>query len=72
MFYVDARKQLPAVSQPATGQKTVRPSALDCAKLGVYQAENEQAIPFGLQEYLELVDTMGVLCIRPNAVSNAV
>ena len=26
-FYVDARKPLPVASQPATGQKTVRPSA---------------------------------------------
>ena len=43
-FYVDARKQLPAVSQPVAGQKTVRPSALECAKLGVYQAMNEQGI----------------------------
>ncbi len=43
-FYVDARKALPAVSQPAPGQKTVRPSALECAKLGVYQAMTEQGI----------------------------
>ena len=43
-FYVDARKQLPAVSQPAAGQKTVRPSALACAKLGVYEAMTEQGI----------------------------
>ena len=43
-FYVDARKLLPAVSQPAAGQKTVRPSALECAKLGVYQAMTEQGI----------------------------
>ena len=43
-FYVDARKQLPNVSQPAAGQNTVRPSALECAKLGVYQAMNEQGI----------------------------
>ena len=43
-FYVDARKSLPAVSQPAPGQKTVRPSALECAKLGVYQAMTEQGI----------------------------
>ena len=43
-FYIDARKQLPTVSQPAAGQKTVRPSALECAKLGVYQAMNEQGI----------------------------
>ena len=31
-FYVDARKPLPTVSQPAAGQKTVCPSALECAK----------------------------------------
>ena len=31
-------------SQPAMGQKTVRPSALECAKLGVYQAMTEQGI----------------------------
>ncbi|PWB55184.1 MAG: HicB family protein [Nitrosomonadales bacterium] len=43
-FYVEARKSLPAVSQPAPGQKTVRPSALECAKLGVYQAMTEQGI----------------------------
>ncbi len=43
-FYVDARKALPAASQPAAGQKTVRPSALECAKLGVYQAMTDQGI----------------------------
>lgn len=43
-FYVDARKSLPAVSKPTLGQKTVRPSALECAKLGVYQAMTEQGI----------------------------
>ncbi len=43
-FYVDARKALPAASLPATGQKTVRPSALECAKLGVYQAMTDQGI----------------------------
>jgi len=43
-FYVDARKSLPAVSLPLAGQKTVRPSALECAKLGVYQAMTEQGI----------------------------
>ncbi|MBI5917807.1 MAG: type II toxin-antitoxin system HicB family antitoxin [Nitrosomonadales bacterium] len=43
-FYVDARKPLPIASQPADGQKTVRPSALECAKLGVYQAMTEQGI----------------------------
>lgn len=43
-FYVDARKQLPAASKPKRGQKTVRPSALESAKLGVYQAMTEQGI----------------------------
>jgi antitoxin HicB len=43
-FYVDGRKPLPAASKPAKGQKTVRPSALECAKLGVYQAMTEQGV----------------------------
>lgn len=43
-FYVDARKPLPVVSKPKRGQHTVRPSALECAKLGVYQAMTEQGI----------------------------
>lgn len=43
-FYVDARRPLPEVSQPSEGQKTVSPSALECAKLGVYQAMVEQGI----------------------------
>lgn len=43
-FYVDARKPLPLTSQPKVGQKTVQPSALECAKLGVYQAMTEQGI----------------------------
>lgn len=43
-FYVEARKPLPVVSKPVQGQKTVRPSALECAKLGVYQAMTEQGI----------------------------
>ncbi len=43
-FYVDARKPLPAVSKAKRRQKTVRPSALECAKLGVYQAMIEQGI----------------------------
>ena len=37
-FYVDDRKQLPAPVKAAKGQNTVSPSALECAKLGVYQA----------------------------------
>lgn len=43
-FYVDARKPLPAPSKPKRGQRTVRPSALEGAKLGVYQAMTEQGI----------------------------
>jgi antitoxin HicB len=43
-FYVDDRKPLPVPSKPKRGQKTVRPSALECAKLGVYRAMTEQGI----------------------------
>ena len=43
-FYVDERKPLPSASKPDKGQKTVRPRALECAKLGVYQAMTEQGV----------------------------
>lgn len=43
-FYVSARQPLPTPSAPTIGQHTVRPSALECAKLGVYQAMTEQGI----------------------------
>ncbi len=43
-FYVDARQPLPAPSMAKRGQRTVRPSALAGAKLGVYQAMTEQGI----------------------------
>jgi len=43
-FYVDARKPLPVASKPRRGQRTVHPSALEGAKLGVYQAMTEQGI----------------------------
>lgn len=43
-FYVDARKPLPVASKPKRGQRTVRPSTLEGAKLGVYQAMTEQGI----------------------------
>ena len=43
-FYVEARKPLPLPSKPKRGQRTVRPSALEGAKLGVYQAMTEQGI----------------------------
>jgi len=42
-FYVDARKPLP-VPSAAEGRPTVHPSALECAKLGVYQAMTEQGL----------------------------
>lgn len=43
-FYIDARKPLPAPSKAKRGQRTVHPSALESAKLGVYQAMMEQGI----------------------------
>ena len=43
-FYVDARQPLPVPSKPKRGQKTVRPSAMECAKLGVYQAMTDHGI----------------------------
>jgi len=43
-FYVDDRKPLPVPSKPKRRQRTVRPSALECAKLGVYRAMTEQGI----------------------------
>lgn len=42
-FYIGARAPLPVPSAPE-GRPTVRPSALECAKLGVYQAMTEQGI----------------------------
>jgi antitoxin HicB len=45
-FYLEARKHkpLPLPSKPKRGQRTVRPSALEGAKLGVYRAMTEQGI----------------------------
>ncbi len=43
-FYIAERLPLPVASRPKRGQKTVRPSALECAKFGVYQAMTEQGI----------------------------
>jgi antitoxin HicB len=43
-FYVDDRKPLPLPSKAKRGQRTVCPSALECAKLGVYRAMTEQGI----------------------------
>lgn len=43
-FYVDARKPLPKPSKAKRGQKIITPSALESAKLGVYQAMVDQGI----------------------------
>ena len=43
-FYVDARKPLPRPSKAKRGQKIIAPSALESAKLGVYQAMMDQGI----------------------------
>ena len=43
-FYLDARQPLPVPGKARCGQKTVRPSALECAKLGVYKAMTDQGI----------------------------
>ena len=43
-FYIDARKPLPPASKAKRGQRCVRPSALESAKLGVYQAMSAQGI----------------------------
>ncbi len=42
-FYVEARKPLP-VPSPAEGRPTVRPSTLECAKLGVYREMTTQGL----------------------------
>jgi antitoxin HicB len=43
-FYMDARKPLHAPSMAKRRQHTVRPSTLEKAKLGAYQAMTEQGI----------------------------
>jgi antitoxin HicB len=43
-LYVDARKPLPVPSRPKRGQRTVRPSALEGAKLDVYREMMSQGI----------------------------
>ena len=43
-FYIDKRRPLPDPGRPAKGQRTVRPSALECAKLGVYQAMTQEGV----------------------------
>ena len=43
-FYVESRAPLPVASKARRGQHTVRPSALEGAKLGVYRAMTEQGV----------------------------
>ena len=43
-FYIEARKSLPVASKARRGQRTVRPSALEGAKLDVYRAMTDQGI----------------------------
>lgn len=43
-FYADARQPLPVPSKAKRGQKTVSPSSLECAKLGVYKAMPDQGM----------------------------
>jgi antitoxin HicB len=43
LFYINDRTPLP-VPSAAAGRPTVRPSALECAKLGVYRAMTEQGL----------------------------
>ncbi len=43
-FYVESRKALPLPSKAKRGQKTVCPSALEAAKLGVYKTMMDQGI----------------------------
>ena len=43
-MYVDARQPLPRPRAAKRGQKTVPPAALECAKLGIYQAMIDQGV----------------------------
>lgn len=43
-FYVESRLPLPLPSKVRRGQHTVRPSALEGAKLGVYRAMTDQGV----------------------------
>ena len=42
-MYVDDRRDLP-VASPSDGRPTVHPSALECAKLGIYAAMRQQGL----------------------------
>ncbi|MCL1960910.1 MAG: type II toxin-antitoxin system HicB family antitoxin [Desulfovibrionaceae bacterium] len=43
-FYTDAGQALPVPGKAKRGQRTVRPSAQACIKLGIYQAMREQSV----------------------------
>ena len=43
-FYVESRKPLPLPSKLKRGERAVSPTALESAKLGLYQAMTEQGI----------------------------
>jgi antitoxin HicB len=43
-FYIESRQPIPLPSKPKRGQKTVRPGALEGAKLGLYQTMTDQGI----------------------------
>ena len=43
-MYVQTRKPLPVPGKPKRGQRMVSPRALECAKLGIYQATMQQGI----------------------------
>lgn len=43
-FYTDAGEDLPKASKPKRGQHTVRPSALACIKLAIYQTMRDEGV----------------------------
>lgn len=43
-FYTDAGRDLPKAGKPRRGQRTVRPSALACVKLSIYQALRDDGV----------------------------
>jgi antitoxin HicB len=43
-FYIDAGTDLPKAGKAKRGQRTVRPSALACIKLAIYQAMRDQGV----------------------------
>jgi antitoxin HicB len=43
-FYIDEGTDLPQAGRPKRGQRTVRPSALACIKLAIYQSMRDQGV----------------------------